>query len=282
MGCERDHGITKKTRKSGHEINLAAGSEEIAESLNKCVKNLATAAEALQKLGNDTGNQISERLAMVKGPTQLEENRKLFGFKHPSHITSSVSSPSSVKRFKHGGGKVFIPICNTWTHKFFLCGSSMCSQVPTTREKIEHRLAGLGERDIVFHKDANAEHVQKKLIESYPVLKECGGYEMMRSVVGSCKSLEVLLVPPGGYKVHYLKSCLLQSKGYIRPIQKQLSLEPLSENDDRFAVSMTSIVIVHIKMGIRKTDKIVKYKIISSLLIFAGLNKNLYRMISII
>ena len=68
----------------------------------------------------------------------------------------------------------------------------------------------------------------------------------MRSVVGSCKSLEVLLVPPGGYNVHYLKSYLLQSKGYIRP--KQLSREPLSEKDDSFAVSMTSILIVHIKM----------------------------------
>ena len=104
------------------------------------------------------------------------------------------------------------------------------------------------ERDIVFQKDGNAEHVQKKLIESYPVLKECGGYEIMRSVVGSCKLLEVLLVPPGGYNVPYLKSCLLQAKGYIRPIQKQLSLEPLSEKDDSFAVSMTSILMVNIKM----------------------------------
>ena len=48
----------------------------------------------------------------------------------------------------------------------------------------------------------------------------------MRSVVGSSKLLEVLLVPPGGYNVPYLKSRLLQAKGYIRPIQKQLSLEP--------------------------------------------------------
>ena len=116
---------------------------------------------------------------MVKRPTELEKHRKLFGFKPPSHskskFTSSVSSPSRVKRFKNGSGKVFIPIRNTWTHKFFLCASSMCSQVPTTREKIEHGLAGLGERDIVFQKDGNAEHVQKKLIESYPVLKECGG-----------------------------------------------------------------------------------------------------------
>ena len=47
---------------------MASGSEEIAESLNKCVKNLATAAETLQKLRNETGNQISERLTMVTLP----------------------------------------------------------------------------------------------------------------------------------------------------------------------------------------------------------------------
>ena len=91
---------------------------------------------------------------MVKRPTELEEHRKLFGFKPPSHtistFTSSVSLPSSLKRLKNGSGKVFIPIRNTWTHKFFLCASSMCFQVPTTREKIEHGLAGLGERNIIF------------------------------------------------------------------------------------------------------------------------------------
>ena len=58
----------------------------------------------------------------------------------------------------------------------------MCSQVPTTREKIEHGLAGLGERDIVFQRDGNAEHVLKKLVESHPVLKECGGYENHTSI----------------------------------------------------------------------------------------------------
>ena len=53
---------------------MAASSEEIAESLNKCVKNLATAEEALQNLRNRTGNQISEsRLSMVKRPTELDE-----------------------------------------------------------------------------------------------------------------------------------------------------------------------------------------------------------------
>ena len=103
---------TFEKRAPGHEINMASGSEEITESLNKCVENLATAAEALQKLTNENGNQISERPTMVKRPTELEEHRKLFGFKPPSHskskFTLSVSSPSSVKRFKNGSGKVFI------------------------------------------------------------------------------------------------------------------------------------------------------------------------------
>ena len=89
-----------------------------------------------------------------------------------------------------------------------------------------------------------------EVIESFPVLKECGGYEIMRSVVGSCKLLEVLLVLPGGYNVPYLKSCLLQAKGYIRPIQKQLSLQALSEKDDSFAVSMTSTLIVHVNQNV--------------------------------
>ena len=82
----------KKAPKSGHEINMAAGSEEIAESLNKCVKNLATAAEALQKLRNETGNQISEnRLTMLNRPTELEEHRKLFGLN--LRLTLNLSLP---------------------------------------------------------------------------------------------------------------------------------------------------------------------------------------------
>ena len=172
--CDRVRGGSwdnKKPAKSGREINMAAGSEEIAESPNKCVKNLGTAAETLQKLRGETGNQNSERLRMVERPTELEEHRILFGFKPPSHtistFTSSVSLPSSLKSIKNGSGKVSISIGNTWTQKFFLCASSMCSQVQTTREKIEHGLAGFGETDIILQKDGNAEHVQKKLIESY-------------------------------------------------------------------------------------------------------------------
>ena len=50
----------------------------------------------------------------------------------------------------------------------------------------------------------------------------------MRTLQGSCKILEVVPVPPSGYNVQYLKSILSQAKASVRPIQKHLSLEPLS------------------------------------------------------
>ena len=58
----RESWNNKNPAKSGREINMAAGSEGIAESLSKCVKNLATAAEALQTLRGKTGSQKSKRL----------------------------------------------------------------------------------------------------------------------------------------------------------------------------------------------------------------------------
>ena len=58
--------------------------------------------------------RVNGLLRMVKRPTELEEQRKLFGFKPQSHtistFTSSVSLPSRLKRLKNGSGKVFIPV----------------------------------------------------------------------------------------------------------------------------------------------------------------------------
>ena len=46
----RDHGIIKTPRNLDVKSKcMAAGGEEIADSRNKCVKNLGTAAETLQK-----------------------------------------------------------------------------------------------------------------------------------------------------------------------------------------------------------------------------------------
>ena len=213
-------------------------SKNISESLQHCVKSLATAAEALQKYTSTSSPKVTTEIKKTNQLNPFEEHQKLFGFKPAS--TSSTGSAKSgsafhsrpstsfgVKRQKTSSGKIFVPVRNTWTHKFFLLANSSSRQVPTTREKIDHGLAGLGDRDVVFEKDGNCEHVEKKLLESYPALKGCGGFEIMRTLAGSSKLLEVLPVPPGGYTVPYLKSVVLQAKAYMRPIQKDLSLQPL-------------------------------------------------------
>ena len=200
---------------------------QITECLTKCVSDLASAAEDLKKCTTTSG-VAAQNIVEAARPSPLEEHRKLFGFK-PSTCTSSVYRGSSqAKRRKPSNGKVFIPIRNTWTHKFFLLADKRCFKVPPSKDKIEHGLAGLGDRDIVFQKDGNADHVNKQIFEAYPVLENCGGFEIMRTATGSCKILEVIAVPPGGYTVQFLKSCPIQAKGYVRPIQKSLPLKPLS------------------------------------------------------
>lgn len=233
---------------SGHELITSlsfikmAGKDEseknVSESLKQCVESLvASSAEALQKYASTSSPKVSTEIPGNK------EHRKLFGFKPSTTTTSSASTHSrrspfygrpGAKRQRTSSEKVFIPVRNTWTHKFFLFASNTSKDVPTSRQKIQHGLAGLGDRDIVFNGDGNSEHVTKKLLESYPSLKDCGGFEIMRTMQGSCKILEVVPVPPSGYNVQYLKSILSQAKAYVRPIQKHLSLQPLSTEVVKF------------------------------------------------
>ena len=48
---------------------------------------------------------------------------------------------------------------------------------------------------------------------------EGGGYELLRTVPN------VIPPPQGGYTVEYLKNIVSQAKVYIRPLQKNLSLD---------------------------------------------------------
>ncbi len=210
---------------------MAAEGKEF-ESFKQCVKSLATSNCALSP--NARCSQTLSPVTQSTKPNALDEHRKLFGFKPSTSLSSFNCGRPNAKRQrteKRSSGKIFVPVRNTWTHKFFLFSSNTSRQVPTSREKVQHRLAGLGDRDVVFDKDGNSEHIEKKPQESYPVLNGCGGFEIMRTISGSCKILEIVPVPPRGYNVPYLKSVLSQPKAYIRPIQKHLSLQPLSSKD---------------------------------------------------
>lgn len=69
------------------------------------------------------------------------------------------------------------------------------------------------------------EDIHEAILEAFPKLDQAGGYELLRLDQG--KNLEVILPPPEGYSVGYLKDVLQQAKVYIRPLQKDLSMDPI-------------------------------------------------------
>ena len=113
-----------------------------------------------------------------------------------------------------------------WTHKF-LCVPS-CSTNTAPRKGSERQLlisAGLWEKLVTFpNMDCPPEEYRDHL-ETFPKLKDAGGFELMRCIPNS-NQLECL--PPLALcSPRNTQECIGKSKVYIRPIQKDLSLSPL-------------------------------------------------------
>ena len=75
--------------------------------------------------------------------------------------------------------------------------------------------------------DGKFTDISKELLESFPPLCECGGVELLRVPSRGRSELEVIPSPVGGYTTAYLKDVVKQARIYIRPIQRDLPLEPL-------------------------------------------------------
>lgn len=112
-------------------------------------------------------------------------------------------------------------------------------RVPTTRsEKVTLEEAGLGEKSISFP-DLECDHkaFHSTVLETFPKLREGGGYEMLR-----CKPASrdlVLMGPRVSSTPKLLKRRVGNGKVYIRPLQRNLSLEALDEEDDEVKVVST-------------------------------------------
>ena len=107
---------------------------------------------------------------------------------------------------------------------------------PTREEKEVLQESGLGIKKITIIKDDKAETLSNKLFESYPKLRDGGGFDLLRSVSGSKCALELLTRPSGGFTSNYLanESQLNQALCYIRPIQKNLDTTKLIKQQVQF------------------------------------------------
>jgi len=115
------------------------------------------------------------------------------------------------------------------------------NEVPSTVYKTQFLNASLGEKKITFEKKSSCSYFHEKLLESYPKLKEAGGYELMHTKFRSTSKLEILL-PKGnaGHNVLDLKEIVASVRIYLRPLQKDLSLEQTEE-----ASLVSSLVITN-------------------------------------
>lgn len=75
--------------------------------------------------------------------------------------------------------------------------------MPCKSQKLQLQAAGLGRKKVVFGNKDGAVEVSKKLEGAYPKLKAGGGFELLRSGIGS--SLAFLPPPATGYSVPYLR-----------------------------------------------------------------------------
>jgi len=114
-----------------------------------------------------------------------------------------------------------------WTHDFVCLSSTTCAKIPTSLEAGELMRAGLGKKSLSVLSFGNSAELHEEIVSTFPGLKDAGGYELLR--VGETKGERNLLVvipqPPEGYTVEYVKEVVRQAKVYVRPLQRDLSME---------------------------------------------------------
>ena len=73
--------------------------------------------------------------------------------------------------------------------------------------------------------EGSANDVRVGLKEAFPKLNDSGGYEFMHAKPGS-RELNVIREGQNGYTVDFLKRFVGQGRLYVRPIQRDLDLNP--------------------------------------------------------
>ena len=152
--------------------------------------------------------------------TVRSEHNRLFGYWPPAP-TRGRSLRGSNRRSpytnSHPAYSARGRLNNTWTRSFVCLAVAGQLTSPSTAERIDLSINGLGEKKLTFPKDGNVAEVHEVIVSAFPALGE--GYEILRATEGRSKELLLIPMPPNGFTVSYLQSVLGQAKGYLRPLQ---------------------------------------------------------------
>lgn len=142
------------------------------------------------------------------------------------------------------GSKKKMPRNATWTHTFVCLADTTQDLVPNCDERAKLMMAGVGEKKIQLIVDSDAQDINCEISSQFPKLRNAGGFELLRAQEGGGKLFSAIVVPQAGYSVGYLKTVVHNAKIYIRPLQRDLSLEP--DNDEVHVYAETNMLMVFI------------------------------------
>lgn len=113
----------------------------------------------------------------------------------------------------------------TWSHMFVCLVFKDQDVIPDPADRPALQMAGFGEKKILIPGDSDANAIYCQLMKEFPKLQDAGGFELMRTANKGSKCLDVIDVPPTGCNVNYLKAIVHNARVFIRPLQRDLSLE---------------------------------------------------------
>ena len=120
---------------------------------------------------------------------------------------------------------------SVWKHDFVCLAYKGQNWVPGGTEMAQLENCGLGLKSIVFAEHGSSIEFHVELMDAYAQLKEGGGYELLRRRESNSKELAVIPSPLGGYTARYLKSLVSHARIFACPLQKDLPLEPVIDDN---------------------------------------------------
>lgn len=132
-----------------------------------------------------------------------------------------------------------------WTHTFVCLSRHDQQVVPNSDERGHLQMAGLGEKKISIPIDADSGEIYSELYFHFTKLKNGGGFEMLRMADHGSKSLQVIAAPTSGYTVPYLRAVVHNAKIYLRPLQRNLDIDPCA---NEVGLKSNTVLIYIIKL----------------------------------
>ena len=123
-----------------------------------------------------------------------------------------------------------------WKHNFICLANTSDDLVPSNIAKANLIRAGLGLKEINFSLNGDSSGFHEEIMNAFPKLRDGGGYELLRTSDGHSKLLHIIPPLSGGYTAPYLKSIMAQSKVYLRPLQQDLSMEPITSDEHEVCI----------------------------------------------